>query len=412
MTAVLDWSTNAGNRGSHYTRGADFLYYVNELTAQIYRQPVNPATQIARQPPRALSSLQSVNLNLLAGADLRWVGGTTKQVQAQNGAKVKKLAGSFTSLEAIALESLATIAWDTIASNNFEPNEDGLSTTGNFYAVRIPTAGTDPHYAKVRIFKDTATRIEWSTYIIGTRPAAFHTLGPETPAPRYLVMSELGSDIYVSGGVGAEGYVVKYQRIVSGPFPQYSSYPIPLTVADSPAPLLGPQQMVIDGNSIYVVAEGGLFLLQPESYTQVQVVSGITAPVGLLLDRQRSSVVAYISNQAGHVYVVDITEFNAPTFDANGNPTGVASWPIAASSPSADLELGGPSGFLTWADDAHTAFYAAVVGPSGRIRRVELASTAAPMLANPWSVVVLAEGSLSAVCDAAIYDIEDGSSEG
>jgi hypothetical protein len=195
---------------------------------------------------------------------------------------------------------------------------------------------------------------------------------------------------------------------VSGPFPQYSSYPIPLAIAGSEAPLLGPQQMVIDGNSIYVVAEGGLFLLQPESYAQVQVVSGIPAPVGLLLDRQELSLVAYISDQAGQIYAVDISQFNAPTFDANGNPIGLANSPITAPSPSAGLGLGGPSGFLTWADDAHTAFYATVGGPSGRVRRIELASIAAPTLASPWSVVVLAEGSLSVVCDSAIYDVEEG----
>jgi hypothetical protein len=415
MSAVIDKPTSPGNRGSHYTRGSDFMFYVNELSPQIFRQPVNPATMIVQQVPKALISLQQHNLNANSGPDLRWTGGTAKKLEALSNGKIMKLSGSFTSLDQISPETLAGIAWGSISANNSELNEDGQSTTGNFYAVWIPFTGGDAQYAKVRIFKDTTTKIEWVTYVVGTTPIKLHTL-TENLAPRDVVMSEFESDIYVSGGVGAEGYVVKFQRIIGGPFPQYTNTGVPLTVLGSAAPVLSPQQMVVDGNSIYVVAEGGLFLLQPESYTQVQVVSGIANPIGLLLDKQKSTTVAYISDQAGQVYVVDISQFTAPTFDeATGTQSGFVD-AIPAPSPTPGLALGGPSGFLTWADDAHTAFYAPVVGATGKIQRVDIVASSAtaeltaadPTLANPWSVAVFAEGSVSAVCDSAIYDIERG----
>ena len=137
MSAILDKTTSSGNRGSHYAPGSDFMFYVNELSQQIYRQPVNPATMVMQQAPKALSSLAQHNLNANGAADLRWVGGTVKQLQALSNAKVVKLSASFTSLDQISPETLSGIAWGSIAANNFEPNEDGLSTTGNFYAVRL-----------------------------------------------------------------------------------------------------------------------------------------------------------------------------------------------------------------------------------------------------------------------------------
>jgi hypothetical protein len=415
MATILDKNTNAGNRGSHYTRGSDFLYYVNESPSQIWRQPVNPATMIVQQAAKSLVSGVSNNLNSLGSGDLRWVGGTTKQVQAQNGAKVAKLVG-FSALDQITPDALAAVAWDPLASNNVLGGEDGQSTVGNFYAVRIPVTGGDPHYAKVRIFKDSAgTKIEWVAYIIGTRPSVIQTLGADYAAPRDIYVNEFESEIYLTGG-GDAGYVIKFQRLVAGPFPQYSDYPVPLYDPSSPVQLINPQQMAVDGSTIYVVAEGGLFLLQPEFGVQVPVVSGISGPVGLLLDKQRSAFTAYISDQTGRVYVVDLSQFNAPMFDSNGDQIAGASAPTAAPSASTQLALGGPSGFLTWADDEHTAFYAAVGGPTGKVQRIDLVSTfvaneltsSDPTLANPWSVQVFSDSSLTVICDAAIYDTERG----
>lgn len=422
MPALIDKVTPPGNRGSHYNKGSDHLYYVNEAPAQIWRQPVNPATQIMQQTARVLVPGLQYNLNGVGSGDLRWVTGTTKQVQGQNRARVAKLS-NVTSLEQIAPESLGSLAWDTISDGNNVDGEDGLSTAGNFYAVRIPLSLVDPqyHYAKVRIFRDAAanaTKIEWATYVVGTRPTVLHVLNTELAAPRDLFVNEFDTEIYVSGGSGAAGYVVKYQRIVGGAFPQYFNTPVPLNDPSSATPLLSPQQMVVDGGSVYVVAEGGLFLLQSDGggQVQVQVVSGIASPVGLLLDKQRASTLAYISDIAGQVYAVDISQFAAPTFDANGNQSGVASAPIEAGAPVAELALGGPSGFLTWTDDAHTAFYAPVRGSTGKIKRVDLLTklvsdeltSADPAVPDPWSVEVFAEGSLSVVCDAAIVDIERG----
>lgn len=417
MTATLDKTTNVGNRGSHYNKDSDYLYYINESPAQIWRQPINPATLIVQQAPKALASGQSNNLNSLGSSDLRWVGGSTKQLQAQNGAKVAKLTAPSLTLDQVTPDALAGLAWDTISVNNIVTGEDGLSSLGNLYAVKIPVSGGDPHYAKVRIFNDGTTKIEWAAYIVGTRPSVIHTLNTGFSAPRDIFVNEFDSEILVSGGDGDASYVLSFQRIVSGPFPQYSNDQIQLINTDSnnPAQILGPQQMVVDGNSFYVVAEDGLFFVQPDFFSQVQVVSGISAPVGLLLDKQKSTTTAYISTLAGQIYIVDISQFQAPTFDSNGNPTTAATGPIVATGPS-DFALAGPSGFLTWADDDHTAFYAAVGGVSGKVQRIDLVSqfvaneltTADPTLPNPWSVQVFAESSMTVICDAAIYDIERG----
>jgi hypothetical protein len=426
MTAVLDQSTNAGNRGSHYNKGADFLYYVNTNPARIWRQPVNPATLMVQQAAKALTAGQAQNLNSVGSADLRWTGNgtstTSKQLIAQPGTTVVKLNG-ITALDQITPDALANITWGP--SNNILSPEDGQSTVGNFYAVRIQVAVPLPpgendgyyHYAKVRIFKEgTTTKIEWVTYIVGTKPWPVKTL-IESPDPRDIYVNELETEIYVSGGIDTAGYVVKYQRSIGGPLPQYLDGPIPLA-----SELLSPQQMVVDGGDIYVAAAGpteaesGVFLLQPATFSQVQVVSGITSPIGLLLDKQKLSTTAYISTQTGQVHAVDVSQFQGPTFDSENNQTGVASGPVTTTGPTTTFSLGGSSGFLTWADDAHTAFYAAVVGSEPKIQRIDLVSTSAaseltaadPTLPSPWSVQVFAESSLTAICDSAIYDIERG----
>jgi hypothetical protein len=417
MTATLDKNTSSGNRGSHYNKDSDYLYYVNEPLAQIWRQPVNPATMIVQQVAKALTSGLSQNLNVLGSGDLRWVGGTSKQVSAQNGSKVAKLTG-FSAFDQIPPDALAGINWDSLTTNNTVAGEDGLSTAGNFYAVKIPVTGGDPHYTKVRIFKDKdgATKIEWITYIVGTRPSLIHTLDPSFPAPRDIFVNETESEIHLSGGVDDAGYVILLQRIVGDPFPQFSNNTIPLSDPSSGTRLTNPQQMVVDGDSIYVVAEDGLFLLQPQFSVQVPVVTGITAPVGLLLDKQKSSLTAYISNHAGQVYVVDISQFNPPAFDSSGTPFGGLSAPLLAPDPTPEFALGGPSGFLTWADDAHSAFYATVLGATGKVQRIDLLTASVaneltavdPTLPDPWSIEVFSDSGLTIVCDAKIFDVERG----
>lgn len=424
MAAELDKSTSPGNRGSHHDKGSDFLYYVNEADGQVWRQPVNPATQLVQQAPKALGSLQAQNLNSIGASDLRWAAGATKQVQALNGAKVSKLAG-FTSLDQISPKSLEDVPWAS-AGTTAGP-EDGLSSTGNFYAVRIPVSGGDQHYAKVRIFNDGATKIEWVTYVIGSMPTLIHTLSGLT-APRDIIMNASETELYLAGGSGIDSYVVSTVRISSGPLPQYSTNYYPLYTVGDPPLFHDPQQMVTDDLSIFVVAKspdalspsnGGLFLLQlgggPE--TQVQVVKGIANPVGLLLHQDKTSAIAYISDAEGKVYVVDISQFRAPAFDAiSGAVLTPSSSPLDVPDATPELALGGPSGFLTWTDDTHTAFYATIVADPGRVVRVDLLAkqvtdeltVADPTLSFPWSVEVFSEGSLSAVCDSEIYDIERG----
>lgn len=410
MTAVLDKNTNAGNRGSHFNKGSEFLYYVNETLREVYRQPVNPSTPLLRQVAKPLVSGMLHNLDQAGGAagDLKWNGPVVKTLQGQGSAKLFKLTG-FTSLDQISAETLTSVAWGPIGPNTNVPNEDGLSVVGNFYAVQIPVLGGDPHYAKVRVFQDSGVKIEWASYIAGTQPLYVYSLPSLHPSPRNLVMSAFDSELYVSGGGSSNGYVVKAPRTASGPYPTYSPQPITL----NPSPLDTPQQMVVDGGSIYVVAGDGLFLIKPELGIQDQVVSGIPSPYGLLLDQQGAITMAYISNAAGKIFAVDISGFTSSSFDNDGLPV-PSSGAITAST--IKYSLAGPAGYLSWADEAHTAFYAPVVGAAGQLKRMDLStstlgdelSSADPTVPSPWSVQVFTDNSMTAICDASIYDIERG----
>lgn len=400
---LLDQSTPAGNRGSHYNSGSEFLFYVNELDGKIWRQPVNPVTMIMQQVPQTITSNQTRNLNGTGGVDIKWSGSV---IQGQNNAKVYQFA-SQTTLDQVSPSDLTSVDWGTISPGNSIP-EAGTSTAGVCYAVRIPF-GTDFHYAKFRIFKDGAnTKVEWISYIVSTKPMLLHQIPLEYyPAPRDIVVSPYESDLYVSGGDPGNGYVLQIPRVVGGAFPQYSNNPAQIN-ADA---LDNPQQMIIDGSTVYVVAGDGLFFIDMLTGYRSQVVNGITTPIGLLLDDQGTAKIAYISDAAGNVYAVDISTFSPPAFNSDGTITGQSTSIIEASAPSTALGLGGSSGYLTWADADHSAFYAAVTS-SGEVKRVDLVAntvtTEATVGATPWSVEVFDEYSLTVVCDAEIGDISRG----
>lgn len=403
---TLDKTTTAGNRGSHYNESADFIYYVNQTEAKIYRQPVNPATVIVQQAPITISANSSHNLNKTGAFDLKWTGsGATGALQTLNGAKILKLTGQ-TSLEQITPANMTGLTWGSALT---QYSENGQSTTGVCYAIQVP-AGSDSHYAKVRIFKDGSnTKLEWTCYITSTNPLLLHQLdGSLFPEPHDIVVSADDLQIFISGG-STEGYIIYLTRIAGGAFPFYGSP----TVVNA-EPLLNPQQMVIDGAAIYVAAGDGLFAVDTVTNYQSQVVSGITNPVGLLIKQQNNVKTAYITDASGNVYVVDISSFNLPSFNDDGSVNGQTSDIINAPSPSTTLALGGPSGYLTWSDGNHTSFYVALPTLNA-VKRVDLLTNTisteevgTPSPTGPWSVDVFDENDLSVVCNAEIGDIKRG----
>lgn len=408
MTYTLDQNTSAGNRGSHYNKGADYIFYVNEQNRGIYRQPVNPATLITQQAPKKITSGSTHNINGLGAVDLKWTG---TNLQGQNGAKVIKLTTTATSLDEISPDTIKNLGWGAVSGNNSISETGQTTAPGVFFAVQVLVTGYDPHYVKVRIFKEGSdTKMEWMAYSMSTRPWLMYTLSTDYPAPRDIIVSPYESDLYVSGGNAGSGYyVLQIQRTVAGSFPQYSDYPTPLhdssVASNEPNAINNPQQLVVDGTTIYVIADGGLFMIDSLSNRQGCVVSGIANPIGLLLDAQGATKKAYISDTSGNIYVANITDFQL--FDVDGNP----SQPIAAPSPTASLALGGQSGFLTWADDTHTVFYATRVNDKKTVR-VDLIANSVATEDNtgdsPWSIEVFDEHSLTVICDASIGDAERG----
>lgn len=398
-TYILDQTTSAGNRGSCYNAGSEFLYYVNENGA-IYRQPVNPATLLTRVTNRTLGTT-SHNLNGTGAPDLRLFGG---QVQGLNGAQIALLSTA-TGLNTITPQQLMSAGpWSTSLP------ESGTSTTGVYYAVKIPYLTTDHHYAAVRIYKEgTIVKADWVSYITSTKPLLLHQLNTtEYPSPRAIVVSEHDAFLFVSGGAQDAGYVLKIPRLVTGAFPQYSSNPFQLNIL----PLKHPQQMVVEGDLVFVADDDGLFVINAADGFPVRIVSGITNPIGLLIDEQGGTRVAHMTTTAGEMYSVDITDFSPPVFDNTGSVVGTSPDVIVVSEATATV--GGSSGHLTWADTAHTAFFATLPA-SNEIVRFDLNTNTAspvqtdtPVGASPQSVVVFDEYDLSVICNAQIGDIYCG----
>lgn len=393
MSYTVKTTTPSGNRGSHYNRDGDYVYYVNEPAGEIWRQPVNPVSMMI-QSTTTLTFGKTVNLNGQGVIDVRWTGAV---IQGQNGAKLIALT-DVTSLDEIPPDALIDRDWNAVAANNALP-ENGQSTAGNLYAVRISVSPTEQHYAKVRVHRDTATRIEWVSYNASSSP---QSVGAGYSGLRDIVVSPYEDEIYVSGADANGGYVARFDRLVAGAHPKYDDQPNPL-LSDA---LVEPQQIVVVDSVIYVVAQDGLYRIDANTSMQDKVVTGIAAPVGLLLDIQGSVIKAIISDETGNVYIVDVTEFSPSQFNSIGQFL-PPSAPISA--PEASCSLGGPSGFLTWADEVHSGFYA-TVRSSGEVKRVELASldvsTEATALASPWSVEALGECHVLVIGEGEIGEIE------
>jgi hypothetical protein len=378
-------------RGIHYTSGADFLYFLR--TDGIYRVPVNPAVMIAEVYGYPLPSNKQVNLNSIGTFDLKWTG---TQLVAQpvplpptpQVAKIAPLSG-VTSLDQITLDQLLNVSW---GSATHTVPEQGTSTGGNFYAVRIPapTSG-EFNYAKVRVYANAGTKIDWVTYIASPNAIRVSAVSGDL---RDIVVSQYEEEIYVSGVDSSNvGYVARSARTTGGPYPEYSS-----TGLTTLATLVQPQQIVLDGSVIYVVDQTSLWRIDPSNGDQDEIVTGLNGGVGLLLDTSGAGTKAYIADTAGNVRVVNLDEYT------DGSP-------IQAPAPTAALAIGGASGFLRWADEDHTAFFAADRS-ARQVKRIDvLTGNVAGEEENtnnapPWGVAVISPSQRYVSCDTEIGHID------
>lgn len=393
-TYTLDQTTQAGNRGSHYNPGAAFLYYVNEASGTIWRQPVNPATLLKTVDAQLLGS-SSQDINGDGVADLSLIGGGV------NGTQFAPLTA--TSLDTITPQQLMTPTdpWSSTLPDISSP------TANVFCTVRIPYLG-DHHYAALRIYKQgSQTKVDWRSYITSTKPLLLLNLfSAGYMSPRDIVVAEDESEMYICGGGSTDGYILRIPRVIDLTFPVYSTNPEQLNFES----LQNPQQMVVDGEFVYVTAGDGVYVIEKAVGKPEQVISGITDPVGLLIDKQTS--IAYVSTAAGALYIVDITSFSMPVYDPITGELLGASTTVAALPTT--LSLGTSSGHLTWANDEHTAFFATLPQSNQIVRfdasskAVTILQTDTPIGASPQSVVVFDDYNLSVVCDAEIGDIYCG----
>lgn len=368
-------------RGTHYTPGSDFFYFLrcsNDTSAGIYRMPITQAVQIAEGTGVAVTPGKQFNLNAFTSLDLQWVaasGLVPARLRALFGARLVPLVG-FASMDAITADTLLSVNWDSVANNN-SVSEAGTSTTGNFYAVRIPGSAGELNYAKVRIYNDGAIRLDWVAYILSPNPVRVSTLAGNW---HDLVVSDYDTSLYVSGeDTSGNQCVVRLEKTTAGPYPQYDSA-LATTLTTQ---LVEPRQLVLDGGFVYVVDATSLWRIDPVAGDQVELVTGLVGSVGLLLHSTGAGLIAYISDTAGGVSVVNLSE------------RGQDDPPLPAPTPL--YSLGGESGFLSWASLERTAFYV-TDRTAGRVLRVDVAdgtlTEEATALTNPQGVEVISPSEL------------------
>jgi hypothetical protein len=373
-------------RGTHYTPGSDFLYFLrssNDAAAGIYRVPIRQAVVLSESYGQtAAPSLKTFNLNNATGVDLQWVTNPNR-LRGQLSSKIMAIPGA-TSLDAITPEQLVALNWSSIPSGNNSIPEAGTSTTGNFYAVQIPLATQGQfNYAKVRVYNDGVTRLDWVSYLVSPNPIRISTLQGEW---NDIAVTEYENTIFVSGvDSSGEHRIMQLERTTSGSYPLYDAGgAVPLNSRS----LSNPRQMVLDGGFVYVVDDTSVWRIEGGG-DQVELVNGLQGGVGLLLRSSGASLTAYISDTAGDIRVVNLSEFNEQT-----------QAPLAAPEPS--FSIGGQSGFMSWASAERTAIFVADQ-TAGRIVRLALddgmMTDEITGLTEPWSVEVVSNIELY-VCSA------------
>ncbi|NPC72347.1 hypothetical protein HPP05_21560 [Corallococcus exiguus] len=369
---------------THYTPGADHLYYTDVGTGEVWWMPVNPATQLASRS-QVVAKGQQLNLNVFATTDIQW-DTAGANLLAKNFARILPLSG-VNSLAEITPASLEAANWASVSNNNSLP-ENGSSTTGRFYAVRINYA-SEYHYAKLRIYKlGTQTWMDWVTYTLSPNP---YRVGAGLTDVRDLVVSEYETALYVTAYDASSGQhsVLSSPRTSSAlsPYPEFSIQPQPITyqILDEP------QQLVLDGEFVYVVDATTLWRISLTTQETWPVVTGFSNGKGLLLSSSGPSLMAYIAESTGKVFAVDISDYV-------GGPTS-----IPVSQPAYQLTTT-QLGFLAWANPERSAFYVPLTD-TREVARIDLLAggittegttpTAAP---GPSSIEVFSDSTLYVAC--------------
>jgi hypothetical protein len=371
-------------RATHYSAGADHLFYMNSSTGELFSLPVNPATLLLSRA-ETLTQNKRLNLNTFGSFDLQWMWDSSgkKQLAALNSARILLLGAN--SLQDVSPTALVQANWNSVVNNN-KVDEDGTSTTGRIYAVRIPY-GTEFHYAKIRVFQANGqTWVEWFTYSTSLNAYRLSTGFLDV---RDILLSEYETTLYLTAQYAVDGqhYVLASPRSSSAlsPYPDYTSQAQP--VHDTP--LTEPQQMALDEGFLYVVDDTSLWRIDLSMRTQVCLVSGLTGGTGLLLSTRGSSPKVCLSDAAGNVFVIDL-----PGYMEDGPPLQVPAQPT--------YSLGAQSGFMAWANPEHSALYISL--PDAKeVVRIDLITgesthegklISSSGTARPWSIELLSENKL------------------
>ncbi|HRI66776.1 MAG TPA: hypothetical protein PK156_21165 [Polyangium sp.] len=373
----------SGVRGTHYAPGMTHVYYVKNNSApttsvgQLARILVTPASKVSEG---SQSLTQTLGVNFDTGwEDLAWTG---TEIEPLDMAIYKYPQPPAHGLEGIDLSSLPGLSYQTTAIP-----EDGRGD--NYYAGKTAS----DYYVVFRIYKvqnDPMTHIEWMTFNMNTSE---EIVGHGYRDPRDVVISADLKMAYVSAKDGNNK-----SRVLAVPnagdsfapdftiLSQVAAYAIDPITAASPA-LNATAQIAIDPANpqfIYVVDATGLWRIEPK-IRKTKVVDIPNGGMGLLIDGNR---VAIISDVQGNLFQVDLASLS----------------PTLIPLPPSIGTLGGPSGFLTWADETKTSFFATVLNPINKLRHVNpqtlesieflnLQTLAQPLM-NPWSVEVLSPSRL------------------
>jgi hypothetical protein len=380
------FGNTTGIRGTHHTPGSNYVYYVQQGSTNgiVARVRITPLELVSSGTSEATLGTQ---INLDTGiADLVWEAGAA-------GKGLRALAGTtklykYAAAPVGGLANIDPTTLTTLTYNELRFTEDGLGN--NYYAVRL-SAG---NFAVVRVYLDSTTspaktRIEWLTYKLNFNPqpwAAFNCLNP-----RDIVLSPDELTAYISG----DDHVYRVANNGTAANPDFNANFSTWTIDTQP--LNQPQQLALYNQMVYVVASDSLWVIDPASNTQQIVVSGLGTGVGLLVDPAQG--VAYLSNQAGELYSVDLDD-----------PA-----PALRQLPNTVSPLPGAGGFLTWADSTRVAFYITVRSPVNQVIRVDLNTLTRTTLldtantpADPWSTEVVSGNRVFLASNGEVGDISLG----
>lgn len=376
MTYAKLQSISAGVRGTHYAPGMSHVYFVKNnnntgsTVGQLARIRVTPVEKVSDGNISIIAG-QSINFDI-GLLDVSWTGTAVKRLATTTIYKFPTPPA--TGLMGIDPVTLIALPYQT---GNIPENGQGNS----YFAAKTPLG----NYAVFRIYQGSApgtTMIEWITYKMNTNP---EIVGFNYADPRDVVISEDFDTAYVSGAdeFGIDR-VFAVSNSGSATAPNYSIMggPSGYAIDVPPEPLVATEQLAIDPTNsaaIYVVDATALWRIEINADT-TKVVDIPNGGRGLLIDNNR---IAIISDVQGNLFQVDL---------ASASPTLTPLHPSIGN-------LGGPSGFLTWADETKTSFFATVLDPVNSVRHVNpqtlesneylnLQTLAQPLM-NPWSVEVL-----------------------